>query len=193
MPSTEITKTALANGLCNLMKTKKLSQITIKDITTECGISRNAFYYHFRDKYDLVNWIFMEETLPVINTFSDPDYYFDSFVNLCRHMLENRQFYMEAFRCAGQNSLVETLTTAYFELMKINVSIMYARIGYRLAEDEIYILAKLETHAYVGIIMEWVKEGMKENYLTYFEKLKRIKSGMAFPLEYPPHPQPSKG
>ena len=67
--------------------------------------------------------------------------------------------------------------------MKINVAIMYARIGYRLAEDEIYILAKLETHAYVGIIMEWVKEGMKENYITYFEKLKRIKSGMAFPME----------
>lgn len=183
MPSKEITKAALAQGLRNLMKNKKLSQITIKDITTECGVSRNAFYYHFRDKYDLVNWIFMEETLPVINTFSDPDRYFDSFVCLCKHMLEHRQFYMEAFRCGGQNSLVESLTASYFELMKINVAIMYARIGYRLAEDEIYILAKLETHAYVGIIMEWVKEGMKENYITYFEKLKRIKSGMAFPME----------
>ena len=182
MPKTEITKAALASGLRSLMTKKKLNQITIKDITDECGISRNAFYYHFSDKYDLVNWIFTSQTLPVINTFSDPDRYFDGFVALCKHMLEDKKFYMEAFRYSGQNSLWETLTKSYFELIKIHISSVYAQIGYRLSDNELFIVARLETHAYVGIIKEWVKDGMNENYITYFEQLKRVKAGLAFPL-----------
>lgn len=130
-----------------------------------------------------MNWIFISQTLPVINTFSAPDRYFDGFVALCRHMLEDKQFYMEAFRYSGQNSLWETLTESYYELIKIHISTVYAQIGYRLTADELFITARLETHAYVGIIREWVHDGMNENYLSYFEQLKRIKAGLAFPLD----------
>lgn len=185
MSNQEITKSALANGLRSLMTKKKLSQITVKDITTECGISRNAFYYHFKDKYDLINWIFLSEMLPVINTFSEPDRYFDGFVNLCKHLLADRQFYMQAFLYSGQNSLQDVLMETYFELIKIHISTTYAQLGYRLADDELYIIARLKTHAYVGTIMEWVKDGMQENYISYFEKLKLIKSDLAFPLSMP--------
>ena len=72
MPKNEITKAALSEGIKEIMKEKKLSQITIKDITEKCGVSRNAFYYHFRDKYDLINWIFSTETFPIINTSTFP-------------------------------------------------------------------------------------------------------------------------
>ena len=90
---------------------------------------------------------------------------------------------MEAFRYSGQNSLWETLTSSYFELIKIHISSVYAQIGYRLTDNELFIVARLETHAYVGIIKEWVNDGMNENYITYFEQLKRVKAGLAFPLD----------
>lgn len=41
------TKQALEASLKNLLLKKPLDKITIHDITTECGISRMAFYYHF--------------------------------------------------------------------------------------------------------------------------------------------------
>lgn len=107
MPKNEITKAALSEGIKEIMKEKKLSQITIKDITEKCGVSRNAFYYHFRDKYDLINWIFSTETFPIINTFSDPDKYLDGFVCICKYMLNNKSFYMEVFDYVGQNSLAD--------------------------------------------------------------------------------------
>ena len=108
-------------------------------------MSRNVFYYHFRDKYDLVHWIFYSETLPVINTFSDPERYLDGFVNLCKYMLQNRDFYMEVFNYVGQNSLSDSLVESYFELMKIHILTVYTQVGYRLAEDELYILCLLYT------------------------------------------------
>lgn len=88
MPKTEITKAALGSCLRELMAQKRLSQITIKDITTKCGVSRNAFYYHFRDKYDLIHWIFYSETLPVPSSIPSPIrtaiwMVLSAFVNIC--------------------------------------------------------------------------------------------------------------
>ena len=51
-----ITKHALAESLKKLLLKKAAgTKITINDLTTDCGISRMAFYYHFKDIYDLSN------------------------------------------------------------------------------------------------------------------------------------------
>ena len=50
------TKAALEESLKRLLLKKPLDKITITDLTTDCGISRMAFYYHFKDIYDLVEW-----------------------------------------------------------------------------------------------------------------------------------------
>ena len=57
-----ITKHALAESLKKLLLKKPLNKITINDLTTDCGISRMAFYYHFKDIYDLVEWACLEES-----------------------------------------------------------------------------------------------------------------------------------
>ena len=44
-----VTKQALEASLKQLMQKKPLDKITIRDITDTCGISRMAFYYHFKD------------------------------------------------------------------------------------------------------------------------------------------------
>ena len=62
----QITKNALAASLKKLLSKKELSKITITNITEECGVNRQTFYYHFKDIYDLLEWIFMpmEPRLP---------------------------------------------------------------------------------------------------------------------------------
>ena len=47
------TKLALEASLKELLRTKPIDKITINDLTEHCGISRMAFYYHFKDIYDL--------------------------------------------------------------------------------------------------------------------------------------------
>ena len=51
----------LAEALCQLLETKTLEKITVKDIVARCGVNRQTFYYHFRDVYDLMRWIFDRE------------------------------------------------------------------------------------------------------------------------------------
>lgn len=55
------TKQILEESLKKLMLQKPLDKITIRDLTEDCGISRMAFYYHFKDIYDLVEWSCLED------------------------------------------------------------------------------------------------------------------------------------
>ena len=55
------TKRALEESLKRMLLKKPLDKITIRDITEDCGISRMAFYYHFHDIYELVEWACIED------------------------------------------------------------------------------------------------------------------------------------
>ena len=58
MSDSNFTKNALAQSMKNLMRVRPFEKISVSDICVACGINRKSFYYHFRDKYDLVNCIF---------------------------------------------------------------------------------------------------------------------------------------
>ena len=53
----EITKNWIAGKMRELLKQKPLDKIRVTEICQAAGIERPTFYYHFRDKYDLVAWI----------------------------------------------------------------------------------------------------------------------------------------
>lgn len=47
-----------AKAIKSLIKTQPLDKITVTDIVFQAGKTRQTFYRHFQDKYDLVNWYF---------------------------------------------------------------------------------------------------------------------------------------
>lgn len=48
----------IADQMRDLMKHKPIDKIRITEICRAADIERSTFYYHFRDKYDLVAWMF---------------------------------------------------------------------------------------------------------------------------------------
>ena len=52
---------ALADTMKELMSEKSFASISVKSICESCGINRKSFYYHYRDKFDLVNDIYNME------------------------------------------------------------------------------------------------------------------------------------
>ena len=106
------TKNTMKSSLKKIIKRKPLSKITISDIADDCGISRMTFYYHFKDKYDLANWIFDTEFIELTKTHAlDVMNVSDSFeerlyglVVVCEYFYENRSFYRRILQVEGQNS-----------------------------------------------------------------------------------------
>ena len=56
-------KQIVADAMLDLCRTKELKAITIKDIREKTGVSRQGFYNHFKDKEDLIHWIYYDRVL----------------------------------------------------------------------------------------------------------------------------------
>lgn len=103
MADSSITKNALAAALKELMTEVPFSKITISDICEKCRMNRKSFYYHFKDKYDLVNWIYDTEFITVTQgkTYNQA---WDFLNDICNYFYENQEFYRAALKIKGQNS-----------------------------------------------------------------------------------------
>ena len=108
MPDSTITKKALSHALMELMKTESFQKISISDICDGCSMNRKSFYYHFKDKYDLVNWIFDNEFIAIVQRERDKDTW-TFLLEILRCFYDNRVFYRKALSYQGQNSLSEHL------------------------------------------------------------------------------------
>ena len=49
------TEELIQNVFIELTETRGYSNVTVKDIVTRCGINRNTFYLHYKDKEDLID------------------------------------------------------------------------------------------------------------------------------------------
>ena len=108
MADSGITKRALAEALKQLMEELPFSKISVADICEQCDMNRKSFYYHFKDHYDLLNWILDTEFLGTALKSGEPtktsiDRLYDLFV----YLYENRTFVRKALEIKGQNSPVE--------------------------------------------------------------------------------------
>lgn len=112
MADSNITKNALAAALKKLMTESSFDKISVSEICEECGMNRKSFYYHFKDKYDLVNWIFYDDFLANLQTASFENGW-DALKALIGRFYEERSFYLEALKIEGQNSfhdyVIETI------------------------------------------------------------------------------------
>ena len=103
LADSNITNRALAAALRELLKERPFAQISVTDICDRCEMNRKSFYYHFRDKYDLVNWIYYTEFWEVLRRRENAAGW-EVLRDLCLYFEEKRDFYRKTFEVEGQNS-----------------------------------------------------------------------------------------
>lgn len=99
---TDEKKQKYADVFRQLLKTKEYDQVTINEICEKCGTYRPNFYYHFKSKDDLAEWIFLQD-LKVIER-QKPDL-LASQTELLEKMKENNVFYLKALAKEHESTL----------------------------------------------------------------------------------------
>jgi probable dihydroxyacetone kinase regulator len=110
MSNAFITKAALAQSMKECMATTPFAKISIGNICSKCGLNRKSFYYHFHDKYELVNWIYENEIGHTIHEELSDRHTSELALMICTYFEENRAFYSNALEVTGPNSFRD-----YFE------------------------------------------------------------------------------
>ena len=143
----------LEESLKKLMLHKPLDKITIRDLTEDCGISRMAFYYHFKDIYDLVEWACLEDATRALAGKKTYDTWSEGLVQIFDAVYENKPFILNAYRCISRDQIESFLFHLTSDLL-MNV-----------VEADFY------KYSFVGIMLDWIKQGMKDDYVDLAKKI----------------------
>ena len=92
------TKLALEASLKKLLLKKPVDKITINDLTEDCGISRMAFYYHFKDIYDLIEWACLEDGKRALADKKTYSTWSEGLEQIFEAVLENKPFILNVLR-----------------------------------------------------------------------------------------------
>lgn len=159
--SSNMTKRALADSLKKLMEKKPLSKITIKDITEECGVNRHTFYYHFKDIYDLVEWIYISESENALGGSSIHGTWQQGMRQLFAYALNNKKFIMGTFRSLSKEYLTKFLYRQAFDLIHKVVEEESETIP--ISEEKKNFVANFYAYAIGGIVLSWIEKGMRQD------------------------------
>lgn len=151
------TKRMFAQAVQELMKTRTLSEVRVKDICEICETNRHTFYYHFQDKYDLVGWIFAEDSMSAMQNKSDMT--IEEKIEVGIGLIEEkRMFYKKAFEDHSQNSL-EHLMQNY----NVELSLEVLRRYYETKDipAEMILTVQYHSHGCIGLTIDWLNGRLK--------------------------------
>lgn len=165
----DTTKRALEASLKNLLLKKPLDKITIQDIAADCGISRMTFYYHFKDIYDLVEWSCVEDATRALAGRKTYDTWQQGFLQIFDAVLANKPFIMNVYHSVSREQIETYLYKLTYELMIGVVEEKALGMNVRAADKQ--FIADFYKYAFVGLMLDWIKNGMKEEPARIVDRL----------------------
>lgn len=169
----ELTKKALAVSLKKLLSKKELSKITISNITDECGVNRQTFYYHFKDIYDLLEWIYKNEVIDEIDN-KDEEWQ-QRFLYIFKYVLKNKEFVKNTYYFISKDFLLNFI---YKQTDKLIMDVLEEKaVNMKVNKQDEKFIADFYKYGLVGLVQDWIEHGMKENPKDIINKLSKIVEG----------------
>ena len=157
----ELTKKALAAAAAEILRKKSLDKITIKEITDACGLTRNTFYYHFEDIYDLLGWMLIKEADEILTRFSEEEQWEEGFLEGLSFLYENKKMIYHIYKTINRGDLDKYLNKVgeVYALRLVNIQAE----GLGFSREAVKTAANFYINAFVGTVLRWIENDMKES------------------------------
>ena len=171
----QTTKKAFATSLKKLLSQKPLDKIKITDITEDCEVNRQTFYYHFKDIYDLLEWVYTNDATRAIGDKKTYDTWQEGLYEIFKYILDNKSFVLNTYNSLSREYLERYLYNETY-LLLIGVVEEKAK-GMSVKDKDKSFIADFYKYGFVGLVLEWVRKGMKEEPAEIIERLNMLISG----------------
>jgi len=147
------TASLIENTLIEMCKSRSFSSIKVKDICSKANISKQTFYNHFKDKFDIVTNIYLKDIQSeAVLAETDPL----KQLKIQHATLWNRRdFYQNVFDDKSQNSLFH-FSKSYSEAFNKQM----IASGKELTNEQKYLLS-YNSYGWVGCFDDWIHERLK--------------------------------
>ena len=166
---TNATKQRVVDALVSLVAEVPLDKISVGSLAARAGVSRQTFYYHFRNIYDVFLWA-------VTSRMKYPDGKLSGkvapsptrcVVDLCHSLKENREL-VYAFMGYYRVELREDIRDYLYNVCRINLLYLMSD---HATEEDVEIAAHFHVDGFIGIINHWLETGMREDMADMVESL----------------------
>ena len=171
----QITKRAISASLKHLLLQKPLGKITINDIAEDCGINRMTFYYHFKDIYDLIEWTCVEDASRALEGKKTYDTWQQGLLQIFEAVLDNKPFIMNVYRSVSREQVETYLYKLTYELL---IGVVRGKAaGMSVREEDMDFIATVYQYAFVGLMLDWIKNDMKGEPEVIVDRLAQVMHG----------------
>ncbi len=151
-------RSALAAALKERLRSEPLARVTVTHLVQDCGLTRQAFYYHFHDVQHLAAWVFETEVAEQVRVEARHDAWADGLVRLLGYLRENRTSTTAVLDGLGRAGLERFL----FRQMRPVTAAVVREVGgggpRRPADHELVV--DFYTSAVLAVVLRWVSDGM---------------------------------
>lgn len=161
-----LSQRAFATALEDLLRTIPMERIRVTQLAKLAGATPQAFYYHFRDKYDLAAWIYLQDYAAVVA--DEPQSFSPQQIDRMMAQFEKRKtFYQRAFTDKSQNAIEGYVNQHSYSMAQAAVE--------RLQDGPLTTQQKMAIryHQYgvMGLFKDWIFErlDMSRSQLAEFQ------------------------
>ena len=153
------TRKAIIDSYARQLLTKPVDKITVKDIVEDCGISRNTFYYHFKDIYEVLEEILHMQEQKVIRAIESGEIEAEDWKRGMEQVVENRDVFYRLYRSARAEQVRRYFSDSAALIFNHVVEVK-AR-GIDADEGDKELISRFYRHAFEGCLNDWLESGMK--------------------------------
>lgn len=160
MSNSYITKQLMAVSLKNKMEKTPFNKISIQNIVDGCSLTRQTFYYHFQDVYELLGWIYNNQTVEYLERNKGYKNWKEGYLEAFRFIENNKQFCLNTLHSIGRDHLDRFLfasTSAYIKQIIDELS-----EGIIVSDEKKKFIVDFYTPAFIALVAKWMEDGMKE-------------------------------
>ncbi|MFA5561656.1 MAG: TetR/AcrR family transcriptional regulator [Eubacteriales bacterium] len=165
----KVTKSAILESFVTLLNKKSIRRITVKDLARSCGINRNTFYYYFTDIYRVLDEVLEIELQHELEAQGDFDGLSLLFWRRVSFASQNRNAIRNLYQNMNRDQFDRYLYSGLPVLMQRFVAEQAQ--GLSVSDEVLEEAARLCQNVLVGLVLEWVYKGMKEDLCYGLQRL----------------------
>ncbi|MGX8775237.1 MAG: TetR/AcrR family transcriptional regulator C-terminal domain-containing protein [Bacillota bacterium] len=155
------TERAIIETLNEMLKVRTIDKITVRDLTQACGISRNTFYYHFHDIYEVIAKYMIDQTDAMLKAHDEDESWENLFVEGLSFLYDNKTAINHVYSSVDSETLDRFLNNVVYNYTR---SVVEEESGKgRYSDRTISLAADFYKNALLGAIFGWIENDMKES------------------------------
>lgn len=160
----QTTKRAIGESFLELAQSQPIEKITITEITDNCNLTQPTFYNHFRDKFDLIKWLYTQRAHQFLVKIGKDGYTWqDSLSDTIREINNYKTITVKAIK--NEKGITVYQDKIVSENINFFTKEIQKRLGKRELSEELTNLIKVYCYGATYFVFEWLQqsEPLKED------------------------------